>query len=192
MAITPDYDHRIGPFFSEAKDQLFQKRRNITLLTSPSWLEDRGDQLSRKTFINVQGHVTVIPIVMVVQVQLLLPIGIVVGIVAIQDDGFRFSIVGLHKDVHQFLAYAIQILAVNRVLQTAHRGLGGKSGAHLRSTVSTELEDHIITQIITVIAVFVACCYLKYPLDKHLFYGMVSISLIPTICNTVAYAINKP
>ena len=54
------------------------------------------------------------------------------------------------------------------------------------------VENHIIAQIITVVAVLISSCYLKYSLDKHLFYGMVDVALIPVVSNTSTYAINKP
>lgn len=191
MAVTPNNDYCIDPFFPEVKNQLFQKRGNITLLTSSSRLEDRGNQLARETFIDMQGHVAVISVIMVVKV-LLLPVGIIVGVITIQDDDSRFPVVRLYKDVYQFLPYAIQILTVNRVLQTAHRRLGGQRIACLWRPTSAEFEDYIITQIITVVTVFISRCYLGNTLGKHLNNRMVNVTLISIICNTVAYTIDQP
>ena len=191
MAITTNNDHRIGPFLSEMKDQLFQKRGNIGLLTPSARFEDRGDQLTRETLINMQGHVAVITVIMVVQVQFLLTVGIVVGIITIQNDDSRFPVVRLDKDVHQFLPYAIQILVVYGVLQAAHRGLGGQRKARLRRATGTELKDHIITQIIAVVTVLISCGYLGNTLGKHLRNSMVNIAQVPVVSNTAAYALNQ-
>jgi hypothetical protein len=140
----------------------------------------------------MQRHVAVITVIMIIQVQLLLPIGIVVGIVTIQDDDSRLPVIRLYKDVHKFLPNTTQILTVDGVLQAAHRGLGGKSLIRLRSTTGTYLKDCIISKIITVVAVFITRCYLSNTLGEHLRNRMINITLISVVCNTITYAIYQP
>ena len=53
MAVAPDNDYGIGPFFSKATNDLLQQRGNVALLTPSSWFKDGVHQLARQSFINV-------------------------------------------------------------------------------------------------------------------------------------------
>ena len=131
-----------------------------------------------------------IMVILIEQVQFLLPVGIVVGVITIQDNHSRFPIIRFNKSIHQLLPNTIQILAFNRVLQTAHRRLGSKRQARLWQATCTGLENHVISKIIAVVTIFITRSYLKNSLSKHLSDRMINISLIPVICNTVTYAID--
>ena len=53
MAVAPDNDFSIGPFFSKATNDLFQQRGNVALLTPSARFQDRSDQFARQAFIYV-------------------------------------------------------------------------------------------------------------------------------------------
>lgn len=161
------------------------EKYNAILLKLPfCTLDDYIGQFMQLTVPTQSGNIT--GIVLVIAPLL----GIVISIVRVQDNYFRFTVIGANESIKKFYTHTIQILAINGVLQMAHRWLGSKILSTLRQPSCTHFENHVIAQIITVVAVLISRCYLKYPLDKHLFDSMVSISLIPIICNTVAYAID--
>ncbi len=66
MAIATDNNHGIGPFFPKMKDQLFQQRGNITLLTPSS--KDCGDQLADKPH-RCAAKAAMIMVILIEQVQ---------------------------------------------------------------------------------------------------------------------------
>ncbi|MBA7553311.1 hypothetical protein ES705_45901 [subsurface metagenome] len=139
----------------------------------------------------MKGHVAITMIIVIEQTQFLLTIGIVIGIITINDDQWWFIRIGFNKIVKYFLSHAIQVFIANGVFQTAHGRLGCKFMTTLRQTPGTCFQDHIITKVIAVVTILVTSCYLKYPLDKHLFDGMVDVALIPVVSNTSTYAINE-
>lgn len=191
VTVASDNDHRIGSLFSDTANDLIQQGSNIVLYTLSARFQNGGDQIALQAFVNVKGHVAMTMIVGIEQTQFLLTISIIIGIITIEDDQWWFIQVGFNKAIKYFLSYAILIFIANGVFQTAHGRLGGKFRSTLRQSACTHFEEHIIMKIIAIVTIPVTRCYLKYTLERHLFYGMVSVSLIPTICNTAAYTINE-
>ena len=115
MTVPPDNDHGIGPLLSDVTNDLLQQGGNIALLISSARFKNGGDQLARQPFVDMQGHVAIIMIIIVEQTKFLLTIGVVIGIITIYDDHFRFIGVGLNKGVKHLFAYTIQAFMANGV-----------------------------------------------------------------------------
>jgi hypothetical protein len=69
------------------------------LLTPSARFKDGANQLARQAFIYVQRHIAMIVIIKIEQVQFLLTIGIVIGIVTVPYDYFRLPGIGGNTEV---------------------------------------------------------------------------------------------
>ena len=69
-------------------------------------------------------HVTALVVVVVEQRQFLLAVGVIVRIIAIQNDDGRGFRVRTYKHIYQTLAQTKEVCPCYRVFQSAHGGLG--------------------------------------------------------------------
>src|SRR6056297_7091 len=129
-------------------------------------------------------------IIVVEQGKLLLPIGIIVGVITVKYNKLRFSVIRSNKGVYQFFAYVEQVFLGGCILQAAHGRLRAKSTSALRQPLTAHLEDSIFPDVVTVVTVFIACSNLVYPLSKQFFHAMVGVPVVSPVTDAVADAVN--
>ena len=132
VGIAPNHDHRIGPFPAKPLDDPPQKGKHIGRLTAPAGFKDRSNQLTGQSLINVNRHIAILPVEAVKQGELLLAVGGIVGIIAIQNHQAGLTGIGADKSLHKTLREAIQIGAADPVLKAAYGGLGGQIARRVR------------------------------------------------------------
>ncbi len=76
MTVPPDHDQGVFPMVADLTDQPAEYREYIDTFGAVPRLEQAGDQLAGNTFINMQGHVAIFPIILVEKGELLLTMGI--------------------------------------------------------------------------------------------------------------------
>src|SRR6266498_5666306 len=101
MAVPAHDDQRVFPLRAQQRYDALQNCVNVYVLAPAARLEHRGDEFARKSFINMQGLVTMFTVISVEQTQLLAPVQSTVCVVRINDNNLWLIGIRGNKDIYK-------------------------------------------------------------------------------------------
>ena len=169
MPVAAQHDVRIGPGRAQVLEHPLEDHGVFRPFRSFAGTQRRGDELARNALEEEQRQIAMAAVMMVVEAQLLLPVGGVLGVIHVQDEERgRCGIAG-DELIDKRLGQAVDILGRCGILQTREGGGAGQIAVGVQGLViHPQLEHRVGSQGIGVIAVLIPAGDLKDTLGKKI------------------------
>ena len=159
------HDHlHAGPFLTNAVGQVDQQPVRAQPGRNPPGTQKRQDQIAGFAIVNQHRLIAVMPIIAVEFGKLLLPVGLVVGGIHVEDDpAIGRSLAMLQPVIHQGLQQTLDRVVVRRVFQASQRGLASQVIVGIEFAVTSGFQGRIRAEPVGVVGVFVTAADLEHP-----------------------------
>ena len=182
MRIAPHHDDDLRPGLPDTGDNPFEDGADFLAGGPFARAENGGDELAALSFEDEHGFEAESVVIAVEEGELLGAMGGVLGVVEVQDDMVRRSLVGGDEEVNRSISQAAQIFGGDGVLQTGKRGLTGQV-LFGRKPVAGGFERGVQPEGVGVVGVFISAGNLEDTLQKQVTEGMGDIAGMPGIVN---------
>ena len=147
-----------------------------------------GDPLEEK-----QRQIAVATVVVVVETELLLTVGGVLGVIHVQHDDGRWDRITGDELIDVRLGDAVEVFGSSRILQARDRGSAGQIAFAVQwPTLQPELEHRIAPQRVRVVAVLIGAGDLIDALGNEVAHWVRDVAGVTLVVNGGGYALGQP
>jgi hypothetical protein len=187
IGISPHNDAHLRPGLSDFSNHPLEDGNDLLACRPLSGPQHCGYQFAASPFIDVDGHIAVIPMIGIEKSQLLMAISQIIRVIDIQDYALWRFAVGSDKHIDKHFCDPIKVRTRNAVLKPADGRLTGQLLLIIGQSLAGYFHYRVLPQFITVVSILITAGNLENPLLEKLEKLMFDITGMPPVLQGISH-----